>query len=103
MGVVVGQEEGEAVVSVRVSLGGGTEAGGAVEGVACWGGDAGWCHGGAEGRAAELEVGAWIWWVGEHEEGEVEDEVEEFWEHVGFDLWRDGLAVVAVILSGACI
>ena len=44
-----------------------------------------------------------MWWEGEHEEGEVEDEVEEFWEHVGFDVWRDGLAGVAVILSGACI
>ena len=45
----------------------------------------------------------WIWWGGEHEEGEGEDEVEESREHVGFDLWRDGLAGVAVILNGACI
>ena len=44
-----------------------------------------------------------IWWVGEDEEVEVQNKVEEYREHVDFDVWRDGVAGVAVILSGACI
>ena len=74
VGVVVADQVVEAVVLVHDPLGGGAEADGAVQGVACWGGDGGkWCFGGLEGRARGQDGEAWTWWVGEDEDREVDE------------------------------
>ena len=51
MGVVVAEPVVEAEVLVPLPVGGGTEADGAVEGVACWSGDGRGGFGGLEGWA----------------------------------------------------
>lgn len=80
VGVVVVEPVVVAVVAVHDPLRRGAEAGGAVQGVACWGGDGGGRFDGVEVWVWGQVCGAsWSWWVGEDEGGEGEDEAENVW------------------------
>lgn len=80
VGVVVVDPVVVAVVPVHDPLGGGAEAGGAVQGVACWGRDGGGRFDGLEIWAGGQVCGtSWVWCVGADEGEEGEDDAEDVW------------------------